>query len=249
MNLALFQKVRRLRHSVASSGLRRTVADIVVQRLAHSPGEDDSFDRRFRTETSGSVEPEQLGIADASLRGKAILYLPSPARVTRWMLRNAGIDHAQYSFVDLGCGKGRVLLVASEFEFERIVGVDISAELCQIARRNVAAFDAPAQRCRDIRVENIDATQLDFPPGNLLLHLYHPFSPELTYRILERLGEQLAQQPRQVVVAYLLYTSAVSEVEAMFARIPWLKRDRYEHSVTGQYDWLFYSNAARSRAT
>jgi SAM-dependent methyltransferase len=237
------QKIRRLRHSIDSSGFGRTLADIVAQRFAYSAADDDSFDREFGTSTSGSMEPDHLGIADPALREKAILYLPSPARVTRWMLRNAGVNHSQFSFLDLGCGKGRVLLVASEFDFIRVVGVDISAELCEIARRNATIFQPPTRRCRDIQVQNVDATKLDFPAGDLLIHLYHPFSPELTFRILERLGASLSERPRRVVIAYLLYTSAVAEVEAMFARIPWLTKTRYEHSVTGQYDWLFYASS------
>ena len=239
-------KIRRLRHSFASSGVARTLADIVAQKVAYRPADDHSFDREYGTETSGSREPSELGIADPALREKAILYLPSPAGVTRWMLRNAGIDHARYSFVDLGCGKGRVLLVASEFPFARIVGVDISAELCAVARRNAESFQPSTRRCHDIQVENVDATTFVFPAGDLLIHLYHPFSPELTYRILDRLGSSLREQPRRVVVAYLLYTAALPEVEAMFARVPWLTRARHERSVTGQYDWLFYSSGAPS---
>jgi SAM-dependent methyltransferase len=239
-------KVRRLRHSIASSGLGRTLADIVAQKVAYRPADDHSFDRKYGTETSGSREPSELGIADPALREKAILYLPSPASVTRWMLQNVGIEHARCSFVDLGCGKGRVLLVASEFPFARIVGVDISTDLCAVARRNAETFQPPTRRCRDIQVENVDATTFEFPEGDLLIHLYHPFSPELTYRILERLGASLRERPRRVVVAYLLYTGAMAEVEAMFARVPWLTRARYEHSVTGQYDWLFYSSHASS---
>jgi len=241
-----FAKVRRLRHSFASSGLGRTVADIVVQKLIYKPDDDQSFDREFGTETSGSRAPSELGIADPVLREKAILYLPSPASVTRWMLRSIGVDHARFSFVDLGCGKGRVLLVASEQPFVQVVGVDISAELCEVARRNANAFQPPTRRCHEIRVENVDATQFEFPPGDLLIHLYHPFSPDLTLRILERLGTALSEQPRRVMVAYLLYTAALPEVEAVFARLPWLSRTRYEHSVTGQYDWLFYSSDVAS---
>ena len=242
----LLRKLQRLRHSVASSGLGRTLADIVVQKLLYRPDGDHSFDREFGTETSGSKDPSELGIVDPALREKAILYLPSPPSVTRWMLRNAGIDHSRFSFVDLGCGKGRVLLVASELPFIRVVGVDISSELCEVARRNAAAFHPPTRLCHDIQVANADATQFDFPTGDLLIHLYHPFAPELTYRIFERLGASLRDQPRRVVVAYLLYTAAVPEVEATFARLPWLSRVRYEHSVTGQYDWLIYDSHAAS---
>jgi SAM-dependent methyltransferase len=239
-------RLQRVRHSIASSGLSRTLSDLAIQALSYSPADDASFDRRYGTDTAGSIEPAALGIGDPNLRDKAILYLPSPARVTRWMLKNVGLDAREFSFVDLGCGKGRVLLIASEFAFQRVIGVDISAELCAIARRNAALF-RPQARSFEIEIENADATRFEFPATNLLLHLYHPFDPELTLRILERLAHSLAEKPRRVVVAYLVYTSAVRDVEAAFARVPWLRRTRYEHSVTGQYDWLFFDNTSDQR--
>jgi hypothetical protein len=112
-----------------------------------------------------------------------------------------------------------------------------------VARRNAARFHPPSRRS-SIEVRNADATLLDFPDTDLLIHMYHPFDPELTVRVFERLGDSLARQPRKVRVAYLLYTAAVPGVQAAFARIPWLRCTRYEHSVTGQYDWLFYANDA-----
>ena len=235
------EKLRRIRHSIASSGLRRTLADIAIQKLSYSAEQDSSFDRQFGTDTSGSVQPADLGIDDADVRDKAILYLGSPPRVTRWMLRNVGVAAEEFSFVDLGCGKGRVLLLAAELPFRQVVGVEISAELCAIARSNAAAF-RHWSRSGAITVANTDATRFEFPATNLLIHLYHPFDPELTLRIFERLGDSLRENPRRVVVAYLVYTAAVPAVEAAFARIPWLSRTRYEHSVTGQYDWLFYAS-------
>jgi len=239
------QKLRRIRHSIASSGLLRTLADLAnqtlaIRALAYDAEADDAFDRRHGTDTSGSVQTDQLGIDNAALRDKAIRYLPSPPRVTRWMLHAAGVRPADFTFVDLGCGKGRVLLLAAQLPFRAVVGVDISAELCAVARRNADLCQATS-RSR-IEVRTADATQLDFPDGNLLIHMYHPFDPELTVRVFERLGASLAQSPRKVVVGYLLYTAAVPAVQAAFARIPWLRRMRYEHSVTGQYDWLFYAN-------
>lgn len=240
------QKLRRIRHSLASGGLRRTLSDLAVvtlamPSLAYNAEDDASFDREFGTDTSGSVQPAQLGIADAAVREKAIRYLPSPPRVTRWMLANAGVNPGDCSFVDIGCGKGRVLLLASQLPFRQVIGVEISAELCAVARANAAAFQP--RHCA-IEVRNADATLLDLPATDLLIHMYHPFDPELTVRVFERLGQSLAARPRRVVVVYLLYTAAVPAVEAAFARIPWLRRTRYEQSLTGQYDWLFYSSDA-----
>jgi len=240
------QKLRRIQHSIASGGLRRTLADLAsmafsMPSLAYNAEDDSSFDVKFGTDTSGSVQPAELGIADPAVRKKAIRYLASPPHVTRWMLRNVGVEPGDFTCVDVGCGKGRVLLLASELPFRQVVGVEISMELCAVARRNAAIF-RPSSRRSEIEVRNADATQLDFPRTNLLIHMYHPFDPELTARFLEQLGRSLAVTPRKIVVAYLLYTAAVPAVEAVFASVPWLRRTRYERSLTGQYDWLFFTS-------
>ena len=129
----ILTQLRRLRFSIASTGLRRGLADAVTLLLAYDPGQDQTFDRPFGTDTTGRIQTAELGISDAMVREQAILSLPSPARVTRWMLENVGIRYDEYSIVDLGCGKGRALLVASNYSFARIVGVEISRELSEIA--------------------------------------------------------------------------------------------------------------------
>ena len=235
-------KLRRIRFSIASTGFRRGLADVATLVLAYHPERDSSFDDRFGTDTAGSVQPSQLGIADTAAREQAIRYLPSPTRVTRWMLDQAPIRHDECTFVDLGCGKGRVLLVACGYPFKRVVGVEISPELAAIARANLERYQSATRRCAVAEVHNVDATRFDFPETNLLIHLYHPFEPAVTVGVLSRLEASLAAVPRKVFVAYLLYSAAVPPVEAVFARFPWLTRRRYEQSVLGQYDWLFYSN-------
>jgi SAM-dependent methyltransferase len=236
-------KLRRIRFSIASTGLRRALADLGTRFLGvrnYDAERDRSFDRRFGTDTAGRVAPEQLGIADGVAREQAILYLPSPERVTRWMLANAGIDHRDYTFVDMGCGKGRVILVAATYPFQRVVGVEISAPLAKIARANIDRFQPPTRKCRNVEVHTVDATRFAFPETNLLIHFYHPFEPPLLNAVLEQLQRSIDARPRKVVIAYLLYADALESVETVFARFPWLKRVRHEQSVLGQYDWLFY---------
>jgi SAM-dependent methyltransferase len=238
----LLTKLRRIRYSIASTGLRRGLADTATLLLAYHPERDSSFDRRFATDTAGSVQPAELGISDATARDQAILYLPSPPRVTRWMLDHVGIDHRQFSFVDLGCGKGRVLLVASEYPFQQVVGVEISPQLSAIARDNIARYRPRQRQCPTVVVENTDALAFEFPQTPLLVHLYHPFEPALTEAVLARLEQSVRAMPRPVVIAYLLYTAAVEPVEQVFSRFSWLRKTRYEQSVLGQYNWLFYAN-------
>jgi SAM-dependent methyltransferase len=160
------------------------------------------------------------------------------------MFDHAGIDPSEFTFVDLGCGKGRVLLIAAERPFQRIIGVEISADVAAIARANVACYRPESTRVREIEVVNADATEFDMPGANLLVHLYHPFEPVITAAVMRRLAASLACSPRKVVIAYLLYTAAVEPVKEMFADFPWLRLLRYEQSRRGQYNWLLYINDA-----
>jgi SAM-dependent methyltransferase len=240
-------KLRRIRFSISSTGLRRGLADVGTMLFAYSPEGDKSFDKRFGTDTAGSVRPGDLGITDPDARQNAVLYLPSPARVTRWMLDHIGIDHRDFSFIDLGCGKGRVLLVASHYPFQQIIGVEISPELAEIACVNAQRYQPTSRRVAEIEVRNIDATTADYPSSNLLVHFYHPFQTPLTEQVLSRLEAAYEAQPRRIDVAYLLYSSATTPVKDVFSRFGWLREVRHEQSVLGHYDWLLYSTEARVR--
>ena len=205
---------------------------------AYDPAEDVTFDERHGTDTAGSVEPDKLGIVDDATREQAILYLPSPLRVTNWMLDNVGVDPSERTFVDLGCGKGRVLLVAAQRPFRRIVGIEVSAELADLAADNAERYVGPPPRRAGIDVVTADVTTVDLPATDLLIHAYHPFGSEILAGVLARLDASLAAVPRRVTFAYLMYTSAVAEVAATFGRFGW-RPTRYEETVRGQYDWLF----------
>lgn len=234
-------KLQRIKHSIASTGVRRSLADLLTLLLAYKPERDHSFDRRFGTDTAGSVPATDLGIEDPRTREQAILYLPSPADVTRWMLRTVNVEPSRCTFVDLGCGKGRVLLVASERPFERIVGVEISPALVAVARANAGKVREAEPGRTPIEVECVDAATFAFPEVDLLVHLYHPFEADLLARVLAQLGSSWRARPRRVVVAYLLYAAAVDTVQAVFAHQPWLILQRHEASILGQYDWLIYA--------
>ena len=113
-------RLQQVRYSIECLGWRHTVHELIDGRRPYDPATDLRFDERHATDTAGSVEPEHLGIADDQRRRDAILYLPSPTSITRWMLDEVAVDTPATTFVDLGCGKGRVLLVAAERPFQRV---------------------------------------------------------------------------------------------------------------------------------
>jgi predicted RNA methylase len=235
-------KRRRLQFSIESLGWRRALHEAATGRWPYQPAEDRTFDQQHGTDTAGSIEPERLGIDDDAVRDQAILYLPSPVRVTQWMLDNVGVDPAERTFVDLGCGKGRVLMVAAQRPFRRVVGVEISEELVAIASSNARCYRPPPEHRCDIDVLRADATTVDLPETDLLIHAYHPFGSDILTAVLARLEASLAITPRRVTIAYLAYTHAVEEVAATLGNFDWLRIVRYEQSLRGHYNWIFVEN-------
>jgi SAM-dependent methyltransferase len=159
------------------------------------------FDRRHATDTSGHIPGETLTPANRfntayyaispSTLGQALELLPEPA--------------FNFTFVDLGCGKGRALLVAAELPFQRIVGIELSTDLCQIARENTRTN-------RRIDIQQHDAATVAYPDGPLLIFLYHPFLKPVVRRVLANLDHQRARRPDST---YLLYANCT--YQALFA--------------------------------
>ena len=86
-------------------------------------------------------------------------------------------DFEGYTFVDVGSGKGRILLVAAEFPFQKIRGIEFAIELHRQAERNIARYRHSGQRCTDLESIDIDASHYVFPESKLILYLFNPSSP------------------------------------------------------------------------
>ena len=112
---------KRITFSFQSLGWRRAAHELITKRRPYDPARDTSFDDRHETDTAGSVKADDLGIDDEERRQQAILYLPSPPRVTNWMFDHVDVHPSTCMFVDLGCGKGRVLLIAAQRPFRPAV--------------------------------------------------------------------------------------------------------------------------------
>ena len=147
------------------------------------------FDLAHGTDTGGYIPGEELGTGSRSDLYNTAYYAIAPSTL-RHALGLLPVGVAGFTFVDLGCGKGRALLVAEEFGFDRVVGVELSAKLQQIAVRNT--MHSPR-----ISVENVDASQVNYPSTPLVIFLYHPFLATVLERVLENLEEQLDRTPRE----------------------------------------------------
>jgi SAM-dependent methyltransferase len=105
-------------------------------------------------------------------------------------------------FVDFGCGKGRVLMMAARYGFRRVVGVDFSGELCRIARRNLEIFRRRAGGSVEFEVVESDAVAYRFRDDENVFYLFNPFDAVVLRQILERIDESRRRVPRPVWLIY-----------------------------------------------
>ena len=105
-----------------------------------------------------------------------IHYVPSAWHVLPRALRYIGVSDRDV-FVDFGCGKGRVVHQAARRPFRRVVGVEISPVLAEVARSGLAAR-RHQHRCRDVEIVVADVTAFRVPDDLTVGFFYRPFMGE-----------------------------------------------------------------------
>src|SRR5579859_1395497 len=141
----------------------------------------DEFDLKYGTDTFGLVRAINTRSPNLVHGNK---YEACGEGVVRWSIENCGMEIADTTFIDIGCGKGRVLIVAAMYPFKSIVGIEYSPELARICRRNLEKLKIE-NRCE---VVVADAADYQFPKGNLLVFLYNPFDAIVYGQVLKNLS-------------------------------------------------------------
>lgn len=161
-----------------------------------------AFDWRYNIQTCGDSELDTLHISSGNaLHGTP--YIPTHPKAGRNTFENLPIqDFSRYTFIDFGSGKGRMLFIAAEFPFRKIIGVEFAPELHQIAVDNIRRYRNPQQKCFDLESVNCDAAEYPFPEGEMVLYFYFPFRKPVMEPLLARLDRSLEEKPRDVVLAY-----------------------------------------------
>ena len=190
------------------------LALLPLRRGRHAPRRE-AFDLEFGVATGAEDAP--VGERKAVEGG---VYGPVDTAKFTLLLRHGGSGHAAsieaalrrrpYDFYDFGCGRGRALMLASEYPFGRIRGVEYDRALLESARSNLALWLAPGSpaakhiRCRDIAVEWEDAAAWAFPQqAPAVFFINEPVGEPALGRIAARIRASLAAAPRPAFVVYL----------------------------------------------
>jgi len=193
------------------------------------------FDAAHGTDTSGLIAAEEL--MDSRRRRNIHntgFYATAPSLFSQAAAR-LPIDHSRFTFIDLGAGKGRVMLLASQLPFKRVLGVEFVPELAAIANRNASLYQSPARQCADVSCLLGDVRDFVFPPVPLVIFLWHPFVGPVFAKVMESLADSLQRDPREVYVVYLK-----PEFEEMVVRIPAMKKLWSENLTMSDEDFAAY---------
>src|SRR5262249_29159324 len=134
-------------------------------------------------------------------------YIPTPIATFRRLMSRLPRDLDRFTFIDLGCGRGRMLAAATTYGFRRIVGVEFSAELSGAAERNMVAGRRSTRRAIDVLCG--DAAEFRIPDGDCVLYLFKPFGMPVLERVVRNINEW---QGRSRSRLYLIYLNCEPEV-------------------------------------
>jgi SAM-dependent methyltransferase len=170
--------------------LRRTLLDRLLERSG---------------ETSDRVSLEQLGLARDDYHD----YEPSGWLGLRRALRGIEVGPAQ-SFLDIGCGKGRVVAQAARRPFGRVLGVELSPQLAESARSLVESNRR--QRCGEVEIFVADVTTWSMPDDVTIAYVYNALGGAALVAMLERIAESVDRAPRRLL---LLYANPIHEATVL----------------------------------
>jgi len=139
------------------------------------------FDQTYGVDTSGRLNLRRLAIQSSNRKYGRDYQGVEPGRFSD-ALADVRANFADFTFIDLGAGKGRALIMAEKLGFRRLIGVEFSSRLAETARTNLGKLGLT-----NIEVVTEDAAEFPFPDEPLVVFMFNSFGPEVLKRVLENL--------------------------------------------------------------
>jgi len=153
------------------------------------------FDLLHGTDTEEAIKVYKLDAVSSSYI-HSHGYQASHSNRVADILASLPIRREQYNFVDVGCGKGRALIVAAEIGFRKVTGVEISRALCEKARKNLSICGIIGQ------VLNCDAAAFEAPESACVLFLYSPFNRWVMHQFRRNVERRLKHSNEDIWIVY-----------------------------------------------
>jgi SAM-dependent methyltransferase len=123
--------------------------------------------------------------------------------LVRWRQCRHVVPIDQFTFVDLGAGMGRAVLLAAEYPFRAVVGIELHPTLARIARRNLTVWRQTGRAQAPMRIACCDAAEFEPPSGPCVAFLFNPFGAPVLRRLLTRWAQRFDGREGQLDLLYV----------------------------------------------
>jgi hypothetical protein len=209
-------------------------------KTAHSAVFDRGIESVMFAPTAPAASLRQLHIASIN-RLSGCDYRPTPRLVFDWAMSAIDEDMSEFSFVDYGAGRGRVLLMAARRNFRRVIGVEFAEELHNDALMNLRQFPRSGMRCRDVECLLEDAVRYTPPDGPAVFYFFNPFGPTIFGEALERIVQSWRGAQRRLYIVMVDPAQAdLVEETGIFRPQPLPAKERLRAALFSPYRIAVY---------
>lgn len=159
----------------------------------------DKFDKTHGTDTANNVLIQDLDI-DYIHKIHANMYTPTASILFKEIIESLNLNYKEYTFIDLGSGKGRVLLLASHYSFKKIIGIEFSKQLYIIAENNLKLYTSKIHTTNSFELYCENVTDYVFPNEDIVLYLFNPFDSHIISMIIANLHKTIIN--KHIIIIY-----------------------------------------------
>lgn len=182
------------------------------------------FDIAFGVRTSGLIAGRHLKSGHRHDRHATAYFGVAPSvfieMMRRWRRTGPAAPIEETTFVDIGAGMGRAMLMAAQQPFRAVVGVELNPSLVRVARKNFTLWRKAGRAQAHIRMVCGDAAEFVFPHGPCVAFLFNPFGADVLKKVLRGMARSFAGRPRELDILYVNNEQeSVLEAQAGFERL------------------------------
>lgn len=154
------------------------------------------FERGDYIDTHAIIETDELGVSGPG----RFRYSESRWTMLPRVLRKRDV-HPEDVFVDFGSGMGRVVCQAARYPFARVIGVELSDRLNEVARENIRR-NRHRFGCCDVEVVTSDVLDFEIPDDLTYAYFFNPFGGDVFRTVINRIIESVDRNPRRLTLIY-----------------------------------------------
>jgi len=165
------------------------------------------FDVEFAVRTSGLIAGRHLKSGHKHDRHATAYFGVAPSvfrgLIRQWRKSRRGERLEAFTFVDVGAGMGRAVLLASEMPFKNVLGVELHPGLARIARKNLTAWRRDGRARTPVKMISGDALEFTWPDGPCLAFLFNHFGAVMMRLWLKGLAKSFNERKGELDILYV----------------------------------------------